>query len=74
MTKSTQNNKKLLADYFEKIFANLDKIDDNVVRSEAYFKFGLFKDDENKPQDALNYYKKAIEICKDANENLYLKI
>ena len=32
----------------------------------------LFKDDENKAQDALNFYKKAVDICKDANENLYL--
>ena len=33
-------------------FGTMDKIDDNIVKSEAYFKYGLFKDDENKTQDA----------------------
>ena len=67
-----QRKPHIAYDYFGKIFENLEKINNKNLCAEAYFKFALLKDYENKTEDALKYYELSIETSPDAEENTYI--
>ena len=56
---------------FQKVFDNLDKIDNSLLKSEVYFKFALLKDDENKLDEAVKYYELSIQTY-NKSDNKYL--
>ncbi len=69
---NSQQNPNIVADYFRKIFDKMDKIDDKSLRAEVYFKYALFKDDENKIDDALKYYNLSVETAPEFENNIFL--
>ena len=63
---------KFIYNCFQKVFDNIDKIDNPQLKSEVYFKFALLKDDENKLDEAIKYYNLSIQTCHDSKQNLFL--
>lgn len=59
-------------EYLEKALFELPKTSDLKLRSEIYFKCGLFMDDAGKIDIAMNYYLKSIVTSNEIKINSYL--
>lgn len=66
------NDFRFIYNCFQKIFDNIEKINNDKLKAEVYFKFALLKDDENKLDEAMKYYNLSIQTCSNLKENLFL--
>lgn len=68
------DNAQVEYSYLKKSIPLVDSGMDKTVVSELYYRYAVVSDELNNTRDAVEYYKKCIDICPNPNQNEFLSM